>query len=455
MATRQIRLFAALAYETANESAKNSPLVLINDDGESDGPPFWTFSVIEDTRLIGELGLYAGRTTKLFRQRPALAQDAEAAVKEFLRSMRTANSKKSLDNRKGKERLLNLVTFPMVLCLGIPALRRRALTLRDEWYAAMLRHRDRHDHPQILRTEEAYDRALTGLMIFSVITADGLRLANYTGARLGHLGRERMVEDKAPDGTVIRSYCHIHPVLNASKNGLVGIETNFYGDDNPSVKLKIDKVPGSDEWRQHPHWLRPGIVDMELMWDYLTRTRAKRLAQQGLIASAEEYDIERDINEWHFALFISDTPSSSAYESATGAYTHQAVSDIYGRMLHWICTEVLGRELPEYGQQLKRLYRAVFSAHSSRLLAGTHLYGVLQRETEAATLLNDTRRMVERRYSVAEASMIHKRGWEHPRFFDDLFKRIWDENESVDWDLEDALKNIPAHDRPRPFESAA
>lgn len=447
--TREVRLIAALAHEAAYQSAQNSPLVLLDDRTGDDGPPFWAFAVIEDTRVVGELGLYAGRRTPHFRKQPALLHDADAALKEILRSMREANSKKRFANRKAKEKLLNLVTFPMILCLGIPALRRQVLAAREAVYAAMIRYPNTPDHRRIESAVNEYDRLLTAYMVFVVFTADGLRLANYTRARLGPLGRERMVERRASDGTIVRSYCHVLPVLAAGKDSLVGVETNFYGDDHKAVKLKIDKVPGSDEWRQHPHWLRPGIVDMDLAWEYLTGTRARRLGKLGLIPSVDEYDLERDVSEWNFALFVSDTPSTRPYHAVTGAYSEQSISESYGRTLYWICTEVLGRDLPEFGPELTRQYPECFGAHPSRLLAGTYIYGVLGRKMDAATLLNDTTNMVERRYSVTEASMVHKRGWEHPNYFDDYFRRIWDDGEVIDWDREDPLKSIPLHERPR------
>lgn len=443
--TLKVRLFELLAYEMAHESAENSPLTVVNGAVEN-GPPFWTETVINDVRLIGQMGLKAGERSRIFRNQPALEADTHLAVGGFLLRMKKANSRVSFNDRKAKALLLDLVTLPMVVCLGLPRLRSSVLNARREWRETLLRYGGDSAHPRVRRSEEEYDRQLTSYLIFATFIADGLRLANYSGARLGPCEYRTRVEDAVPDGSVVGSYCHIYPMLAPDGAGLIGVKTNFFGDDHEQVKLKIDKVPGSDEWREHPHWLRPGIVDMELLWDYLVRVRPKRLAAQGLIESVLDYDLQRDIDEQHFALFVSDKASTDDYRAVTGAYVPDAISESFGRTLHRICTEVLGRRLPPFGPELRQKYARVFSAHSSRLLLGTYLYGILGKKNEAAVLLNDTPQMVERRYSVVEASMVHKQGWEHPHFFDSYFDRIWNKGEVIDWSTEDPLKgelNLP------------
>jgi hypothetical protein len=441
-ATRSVRLFELLAYEVAHESAENSPREAVELDGtrKRAEPAFWTNTVIQDVRIFGELALLGGRNSSIFRKAPGLQEEARAEWRGFLRVMKEANSGVRFAGVKAKTRALELLTFPMILCLGLPALVRRAARLRERWHAALLCHGHNPDHLSVQRAENKLDEAILDYLIVAIFSADGLRLANYANARLGELGRETMVENRTDAGEVVRSYCHIKPILGPDAERLIGVQTNFYGDDHAAVKLKIDKVPGSDEWREHPHWLRPGVVDREILWDMLIRIRPKRLAAQGLIPASAEYDIRRDIREQHFALFVSPKRSEDPYKAATGAYCDSAISDRYGRVLHWICTEVLSRDLPEYGPELKRRYPNVFSAHISRLIAGSYLFGVLDRKQEAATLLNDTVRMVERRYSVSEMSTVHKLGWEAPHFFDGYFKRIWDDGGVIDWDREDPLQ---------------
>jgi hypothetical protein len=444
-------LIEVLAASMASDSIDNSSL-RVTRPTDREGPEHWTETVMADVRRVADIGHHAASTSRIVRARPALLHEATAAVKAFIDGMKEYNRAVSFSDRKAKSKLLALITLPQVVCLGIPALRSHVLALRAAWQTALLRYGDAA-HPRVRACESKYDRWLWRYLVFAVFIADGLRLTNYSGARLGAVGRERLTERRAPDGTMIKSYTHVEPQINA-EGRLAGVATNFYGDDHPSVKLKIAKVAGSDEWREREHWLRPGIVDMELFHDYLTRVRAKHLVSAGLVSDLSDYSLADDVAEWHFALFVSPAVSKDPYRAITGGYTPHVISETYGRMLHWIAVEVLGREVPPYGQELKAMYRRVFSGHSSRLKLGTHLYGVLGRRTDAATLLNDSPEVVEKRYSVVEASMVHRRGWEHPRFFDAYFTRIWDQNEVIDWDQEDPLGSLPLAERPVPLRRA-
>ena len=122
--------------------------------------------------------------------------------------------------------------------------------------------------------------------------------------------------------------------------------------------------------------------------------------------------------------------------------------------MYWVLTEVLGRKLPPFGSdELKRTYPRLFGPHVVRLQAGSFIYGILGRVAPAQTLLNDTLQTVGKRYTVVEASMVHKTGWEAPLFFEELFRRVWDDNEVLDWDVVDPLAGVPADRRPPGLDS--
>jgi hypothetical protein len=441
-------LIQVLASAMASDSVENSSLTITRASG-LDGPDHWTATVMADAQRVADIGCHAASASRIVRAHPALLHESEMTVRAFISGMKKHNATVSFGDRKAKSKLLALITLPQILCLGLPALRAHVLARRASWKKALLRYDD-PVHPRVQEQEATYDRWLFRYLAFAVFVADGLRLANYSGARLGPMGRDRLVARTADDGTLVQSYTHVEPKLDTA-GCLIGVRTNFYGDDHASVKLKIPKVAGSDEWREREHWLRPGVVDMELLHDYLVRARPKQLVSAGLLGHVSDYSLPQDIVEWHFALFVSPAASEDPYRSVTGGYTPQAMSGTVGRMLHWMATEVLGRDLPPYGAELKRLYPRVISGHSTRLLLGTHLHGVLGRTSDAATLLNDNPRVVERRYSVVEASMMHRFGWEHPRFFDDYFTRIWDRNEVIDWEREDPLGSVPLEERPAPL----
>jgi hypothetical protein len=59
--TRKVWLFQILAHEAAVDSAENSPRWVADAGGEAAGEPaFWTHTVIEDVRLLGEMAEFAG-----------------------------------------------------------------------------------------------------------------------------------------------------------------------------------------------------------------------------------------------------------------------------------------------------------------------------------------------------------------------------------------------------------
>lgn len=447
--TVRIPLIAHLATTSSTASARNSSLSPIDDLGEA----FWTDTVQADVQIIGDMGLFAGAGSTLFERHPEIRQRAESDLAAFRKRMREEKELRSFGGRKGKEALLNLATFPMILFLGLPALRKRALLRRDQMHAAMIRHPNAPRHPKVVKAERRYHRALLQYVLFAFFYADGLRIANYTHARLGSASKDAgMVTMPAPCGTEVRSYTHVAPQLDRGE--LTGVLTNFFGDDHPQVKLKIDRVPGTKQWRTRPHWIRPGLLDFDLLLEYLTVVRAQNLERQGLIPRAEDYDLVTDIQDLHFALFVSPTASTDSYRAVTGAYAPQTIAQIFGRTLYWVLTEVLGRTLPPFGSdELKRKYPRLFGPHVVRLQAGSFIYGILGRVAEAQTLLNDTLQTVEKRYTVVEATMVHKTGWEAPHFFDEVFERVWDRNEVPDWDVEDPLAGIPTDRRPPGLDS--
>jgi hypothetical protein len=447
--TIHIPLIAHLATSSTEASSRNSSVHTT--DGE--GGTFWTDTVQSDVQLIGDMGLFAGRSSTTFLGNPEIQTRAESELASFRKRMREDNALRGFGGTKGKESLLKLATYPMILFLGLPALRRCALRRREDMHRAMLRHENEPNHSSIRKAAYRYDKALLRYVLFAVFYADGLRAANYTHARLGPASKEGgMVTQSAPCGTDVRSYTHVEPKLDGVR--LVGVSTNFFGDDHPQVKLKVDMLPGTKHFRSRPHWIRPGLLDSELLEEYLTVARARNLARQGLITRVEDYDLSADIRDWHFALFVSPTRSTNPYRAVTGAFTLSRIAEIVGQTLHWVVTTVLGRTVPAFGSaELAAQYSKLFAPHVSRLQAGSFVYGILGRADQAQTLLNDTLQTVERRYTVVEASMVHKTGWEAPHFFDELFKRVWDNNEVIDWDVVDPLAGIPADKRPPGLDS--
>jgi hypothetical protein len=435
-------LLMYLARLSARDSATNSKIRIVDED---DGP-YWTETVQRDVFVCGRMALSAGSASRIFKQNPHLLLQAESELTAFQKKMCKDNSERRVEGEKAKAVLLNLATYPMVLFIGLPALRKFALRRGADLESALGRY-GHASHPKVRRAESAYHTALENYVIMCFFCTDGLRLANYTFARLGSARHDAMISSTAPCGTAVNSFTHVSPIM--VKGRLADVRTNFFGDDHSAVKLKIAKIPGSHHWRERPHALRPGLVDFDLLQEYLTTVRAARLAKRGFIALASHYDLMEDVTNQHFALFISPCPSSNPYCAVTGAYNAQCIEARFCKILHWMCTIVLGRDLPPLNsEEFKKLYPGVFAPHVTRLWAGSYIYGILGRADVAQALLNDALTTIQKSYSVVEADMVHKTGWEDPHFFDSLFSRAWDKRERIDWDSEDLLAGIPLDERP-------
>jgi hypothetical protein len=131
---------------------------------------------------------------------------------------------------------------------------------------------------------------------------------------------------------------------------------------------------------------------------------------------------------------------ASPHEKAgtrAGCYVDtSSVSQAFGRALHWIVTEVLGRNLPAWGsEQLSKEYRALFSAHVTRLLIATYWGGIRNNWTRACMLTDDTEGTLRKSYSRVGAMMIERMcrpGWSNPHHFDEEMDRIF-RGEVIDW----------------------
>ena len=413
-------LLETVALEMADAAAENSPLEI---ESTSSGTAYFTETLISDIGCLRDVAIHAARNAP--KAIVARLMAARAEIAEFIRSMRKRNAQARVHGRKRKETILELVTLPQIVCVGLPRLRDHVIELRSEWQEALDVHGGDMTAPLVRSAYRRYEMRLEEYLVFAVLTADGLRVQNYANARLGPIGDDEMVTSVARCGTKVRSYCHIQPVIQGGE--IVAVRTGFYGKDHKRVKLKIARRGATGDWRRRLHLLRPNVVDFDLLQEYLVNVRPHRLVAQGLLPSAEDYDLDRDVNEWHFALFVSPNVSAEPLAAVTGAFDSDVLSRRYGKALHWICVEALNRDLPRFGsRQMAKEYRALFSAHVSRLLAATYLFGIRGRLQEAMTFIDDTAEVVARRYTVVESSLIGKRGWEDPHFFDEEFDRLWE-----------------------------
>lgn len=396
----------------ARQSLDASPLTLVTPD--VDGQiGHYTATVQHDLGHFYEMARVAYAAAREIN--PAEWTAMEVVQRELVVHMQQTNSRAQVAGQKKKEELLELVTLPQTVCIGLPRLRTHVLTLRRRYHAALCRHDI--DRNAVIRARISYGRMLRKYLILALMLSDGLRVGNYTGARLGvHILPRLLLDDSG------------RPI------GLDGVGTYWRGFDEASVKLKMQRDELGAERTRRWHVL-PGIVDLELLYEYLVDIRVETLHQCGLIPAARDYDLHKDIESWHFALFPS--PHTTAHQRAGCHADTSSLSQTFGRALHWIVTEALGRELPAWGSdQLRCEYRALFSAHVSRLLVATYWGGIRSNWTRACMLTDDTEPTLRKSYSRVGALMIERMsrpGWTNPNHFDGEMDRIFS-GEVIDWE---------------------
>lgn len=406
-------LLRKVADAAARMSFKASPLELVR-SSHTGSVPYYTATVERDLQHFYQMCRVAYEEVKHID--PVEWTAMEVVHGQLKAHMKQHNAVNHVRGQKNKEAILDIITLPQIICIGLPALRRRVRRIRERYHAAICDHSDL-GHPQVNRARMRYKRVLRDYLITAVMISDGLRVKNYTGARLGAHFLPEPIRDET--GRWI---------------GLEGVRTTWRGFDSESVRLKIMRDELGAERTRTWHLL-PGIVDLELLWEYLVDFRVDDLVSAGLIPSAAVYDIERDVREWQFALFTSGHPASKVRDGCF--HSPEFVSTRFGHMLHWMATEVLGHELPRWGSaELAQEYRALFSGHITRLLLATYWGGIRSAWTRATMLTDDTEETLRRSYSKVGARLIErfaKDDWTNPHFFDEEMDRIF-RDEVIDWD---------------------
>lgn len=384
------------------------PLKIVGDDGEDF---VYTQSLQHVFRIMG-----AEYKEILQDSAPDLWRQIDGEYRRLQRKIEKHNDKRRVTGQKDKELFLETITLPQLVCIGLPALARRVRRLRDRYYATVAKHEAGEIGDRTLH--DAKTKFFTWLrryVITAVMADDGLRTKNYAGAVHGRNVFVTPKVEEREDGCVVWT-------------GVDSVRTIFRGFDDHRVSLKKDRDE-NDGQRKRRRFLRPGIVDHELFFDYWVQVRPYDLVRAGVLDSEDEFDPDDD----GYALFVS-------YKAANpeGCYYPARLSKNFGKTLLWICDEVLGRDVPEWGDDERTTkWRALFGGHISRLLIATYWGGLREEWSHAEFLTNDKKSTLLDAYDkAAEGAMQHKfrlDGWEHPRYFDDLMDRIR-EGETVDWE---------------------
>lgn len=416
----RIPLIRILCDRQAVPSAESSPIRLVRSEGAGEivGIPFYTETIQMDLKSL--FALTKAAYAEEWNDHPETWLQVKTVYDVTLGAMREVNQKRQFAGQKDKLGLLKQVTLPILVCIGLPALRSYVRTLREAFHASLIRNGSFHS-PAVRRAECRYHYWLTRYLVAAVHLSDGLRVKNYTGARVG-------------------KGMHIQPTVIRDENGkwtgFSEVSTHFRGFDCPSVCLKIRTDKNGKE-RSRSHKLHPGIVDLELLFEYWTEARPKALVEAGLLDCIEAYDPDRDLDEWHFALFVSPQARPT---KPHGNYGEKTVSDFVGQVIYTIARHVLGRELPDW-EEIDRdsEFRSLFAAHVTRLLLGSYWGGIRDDWKYASVLTEDSENVLRDHYSEYQMVMEEWKDspvvWMRPNYFDSLMNRVRS-REAVNWDKE-------------------
>ena len=422
---KTVSLLRAVLDEAARDSWEHSPLWLVKERATPEGLQIYTQKVQQDLLYCFLLtrAVYGAEMGQVQRER------WEAIEKEYERTrdhMLDFNQGAHTDGHKPKDRVL--ITWPQAVCIGLYALRRRALEARAAMDSFQQKRGTLESRTGRQRVK-AFDEAMREYVLLAVLLDDGLRIQNYSGAIAGE---------------------HFIPVVerDASKTWIRfrQVSTRFRGYDDASVKLKKDRN-GLGAERRRKRTLSPSIVDHELLFEYWTKVRPRDLVRRGLLRSAEEFDPDSD----RFAVFIAPRTGGrkplrrspmDQRRSQTGQFTADQLSKIAGRTLHWVVRDVLGRgaepyNVPTWDDPVRtREWRGVFAAHVVRLLLGTYLGGVRGDWGAACWLTNDSEKTLREHYN--EVSEIYEgmerlHGIENVHHFDAVIDRMRMYEPGDDW----------------------
>lgn len=457
MDQRDVPLLQYLCDEMAEHSAANSPIRLkpsvakTLDDG---GVAFYTKAIQGDVTRLASLARFTleGARSRM-PERYAAISVTESAI---LDHMAEVNRKRGVTGRVLDKAVgLDLVTYPLVVCLGLPALAKEVRRLETAYYETYERHGGDHEHPAVQRAAERFDDLLTRYVITAMYYADGLREKNYTYARVGAEGvTGRMIDEHGKP--VEDTLTHIWPELDPETGKVVRLRTQFSGDDHRLPRLKVRFEPDGESYRHRIWQIRPGILDFGLFTEFFLGTRVRNLVRQGMLQSVEDYSFERDTREWNHALFVSPRRSDHYYRKLTGAYSESELASRVAESLHWMARNVFGHtDLPELGsKEWHRRYPRALTGHKARSDIASYWLSIRGKLELACQYTNDTQDTLRRRYARVtteqlDAEFLGQPAWRRPDAFDDVIDRIWFQGEVIDWEQENPVHELARGGRAR------
>jgi hypothetical protein len=380
--------------------------------------------------------------------------------------LKATNDVAEITGSKDKVLAIGTITLPQLVCVGLPRFAAHVHALERKWNALAVacanKGRASLSHNLERRAYREYEARLEQYVALASFTADPLREKNGSNAVLGDAGEIRIDVAYDEAGAPLR---------------ILGVKSVYSGPGaaNPAAALK---VPDKDErtWT----W-SPAMIDFRLLLKYLMIPRRRRIMARGLLRTSEhlatapsgdatqarpsgvfEYSLQADLALSRIALFVSPSDLGA---SASFGYAKGAISELYGRGLHFVCTTILGRTgIPAYDECGTGRWRCLFACHIARLHWGTYWFGVrgedgpVRRNTDgsetryggkqiAMDATTDLACTIEEDYEAVGSVMRDRMrnaidNWEHPRAYDQWMDRAY-LLEEIDW-LSESLP-LPLH----------
>lgn len=372
---------------------------------------------------------------------PELWKQAEEAVRATKKAIVKLNKTRSLAGRKKKDKLP--ITYPQMMCMGLPYLMQRCHELREAISARLLL-AGNLDSRSSIALQNRYNEALREYVVALMLCDDGLRRANYANATVG---------------------LQILPIWRRDGNGrivgLEGLRTEWSGYDHALVKLKVDKKGYRENRRGRD--ITPAFLDKVLLWDFWTQTRVDFLVSAGLLESAEQYDIETDTfaflptprpkpgqivdyytEQARYAAELAAVAAGDATVRPTppvwrGHVSEDMLSEYFGRAVHRVCRHVLKKsDLPEDYDDPRMVeeWRGLFSGHATRLMLSCYFGGMRNNWAQAVWLTNDEEKTLRDHYIALQANfndVMNADDWRRPTWFDAVIDRALDRHPGDDW----------------------
>ncbi len=313
--------------------------------------------------------------------------------------------------RSGREMdkvwLIEHLSFPLLVCVGLPWLAAAARARRDEW-----QHLVREGAPQDISANAfmRYAFALHDYVGMALAADDGMRRKNYANA----------VIDR-------------HVQITYTNGALTTLKLTFGTDREDPACMKItERGPRGRRTRVEPHvhTISPGVVDHSLfeLWVREVATgfsyTRPRPPRDGLVP------LEQCVG---MRLFPSGVRAEHAQVRPGGSFAGRMHDTLFAviRLLH-------GDAVPAARAQLSSAQRAACTLHRTRLLLTSYWGGVRDDWKHAMHLTSDTESTLREHYDVSVSNHIRdqlarqQNGWRHPRWFDGLMDALR-AGQTFDW----------------------